>query len=181
MATYDTDEALRAAVREVVVGVIGGTRSLSARGLDVDLVDGADPWTRAARSAAGPTATVIVEHEPADVATGPSSLWIERVRVRVRIAYIGESATVDARAYEEARATADADGRALRQALAWPGKVRFDSRGRATGVVSGLLRHESSAVVVDSPPHASAGGAGYEVEHVFEGFQITSAPLTGAA
>lgn len=180
-AHYATDEALRAAVREVVDATIAGVRSLGERGLEVDLVAGADPFTRAARSAARPTATVLVEHEPADVATGPSALWIERVRVRVRLAYIGESAVVDARTYEEARAQADADGRALRQALRWPGKLATDARGRPTGVVSGMLVHESSAVLVDEPPHAARQGAGYEVEHVFAGHQVTTAPLDGAA
>lgn len=180
-ALYATDEALRAAVREVVEGAIAGVRYLAERDLTVDLVDGADPFTRSARSAAGPTATVLVEHEPVDAALGPGTLWIERVRVRVRLAYIGESAVVDARTYEEARAMADADGRALRQAVRWPGKLARDARDRPTGLVSGVLVHESSSVLVDSPPHASSAGAGYEVEHVFIGHQVTTAPLTGAA
>lgn len=150
MATLDA-YAIRLAIRERLEGVLAGARAIAIGELSGDAFVGASTYTRQMRASVAPRFIVRISSQRRSDAALPACASIRMLELDVAIVYtykLPNPANMPD-VYETEKARADGDVDTMARALEWPGALDVTSAGRATGIVSGLLRFDSSTVVTE--------------------------------
>jgi hypothetical protein len=138
-------------IRQVVEDSAGTLRTTPASRFGGEVPEGLDPESAMARAADRPRVEAsIVSIAPSD-ATPPTlgNLRVYDVEVRVKVTRVVtplEQVSDDDRDALMALAAEDAD--VLGQALGFPGNLTTTTAGTATDIVSGLLLHRTTSVMV---------------------------------
>lgn len=179
MAVLST-AAIRTALAETLDGTItSGVREITVGLATNDLMPGASDETAALRALVTPQCSVSLSwfrHEARPAGYGPA--WIDGLRVVVRTTHLLKTQALGRLAYDTIRVAADDLGYRIRARFEEPGALTTTSAAVATGIVSGVLMHESTSVIRDDAPKPDQQGGGlYELEHTFTGAVFTVATV----
>lgn len=159
------------AVRDVLDAAAGSLRTISSTRFDGDAYESLSDEEKSRRATDRPVFDVRITSLRRNSASPPTngSLAIYTIGVEVLVfRHIGNAEKLVPATRDTAAGLAIEDADVIAQALEYPGNLTTDSGSHATGLVGGLLQHESSELrrvdLADDRPGL------IETAHVFRGY-----------